>query len=85
MLRIPKKKGMLFFDGLYSLEEVDRDEDGSLSRIALLAEGKDNGQQAAIRKTIQIQGDGLVFRKEVRYAGTEEFFVRNEYLLKRSR
>ncbi len=45
--------------------------------------GRDNDREALIRHTYQIESGRLSIRKEVRYTGTTQFLLRNEYVWQR--
>ncbi|MFM8392817.1 MAG: hypothetical protein ACKOB4_02700 [Acidobacteriota bacterium] len=45
--------------------------------------GRDNDREALIRHTYQIETGRLSIRKEVRYSGTTQFLLRNEYVWQR--
>ena len=51
--------------------------------FVLETEGEDNGQKAEIRTTYSFNKNTFSNKKEVRYRGQSDFFVRNEYKLTR--
>ncbi|HNR15749.1 MAG TPA: hypothetical protein PKG90_03685 [Chitinophagaceae bacterium] len=51
--------------------------------VVLETEGEDNGQKAEIRTTYSFNKNTFSNKKEVRYRGQSDFFVRNEYKLTR--
>lgn len=51
--------------------------------LTLESEGKDNNQKASFRKVVEVSTSKITIEKMVRYAGTEEYFVRNNYLFGR--
>ncbi len=78
-IRSGESADIIRFDGEWKIvaREIDRGDRGA--RLVLERSGEDNNRPAHFRLTLRGDGDRLEFRKEVRYEGTDRFFVRNAY------
>lgn len=76
------KKKNIYYNGNW---EVVSFEAKSLEEwtLSLESEGKDNNQKASFKKIINVSPSKITIKKMVKYAGTEEYFVRNSYLFER--
>ena len=72
------------FDGSkYTVEHYDIDEDSGYWTLIMVTSGKDNYKSSTIRQSIIFEGEKLSLVKEVKYEGTQEFFIRNSYVFYR--
>ncbi len=61
-----------------------RDTTGGRLRLVVEREGDDNDRPATIRETLTATGDAWTLLKEIRYSGTDRFFERHTYALRRT-
>lgn len=52
--------------------------------LLLEMEGVDNNKSSTLRQEIKLENSKLMISKTVMYSGTESFFMRNQYRLKRT-
>ncbi|MFD0861769.1 hypothetical protein ACFQ1M_06090 [Sungkyunkwania multivorans] len=71
-----QKDGTFFNKGVVISKKYA--EDGSLE-FTTRSTGKDNGKPSTFYMTYRIGKDSLSYKKEVKYDGTEDRFVRNKY------
>lgn len=62
--------------------DVKREIDGTITIVAAL-NGKDNKKKAVLHFDYTFNSKSLIIRKRVKYEGTDQFFVRNSFRLKR--
>ncbi|HEX9951595.1 MAG TPA: S41 family peptidase, partial [Rubricoccaceae bacterium] len=69
--------------GDYEWTVVGRDTTGGRLQLVIEREGDDNDRPATIRETLTAGTDAWALLKEVRYTGTDAFFERHTYALRR--
>lgn len=76
------KKDRIYYNGYWDFVSEDL-VDLENWTLELKSEGKDNNRKASFKKLIEVSPSAISIKKLVKYEGTETFFVRNEYQLKR--
>lgn len=78
--RIGKKN--IYYNGNWKMDSFEAK---SLEQwtLFLKSEGKDNNRTASFKKIVEVSPNKITIKKMVKYEGTEEYFMRNSYLLER--
>ena len=80
--KIKLKKKQIVFSGDWDLGEA-KVQDMNNWEVEMSKEGLDNNLKANFLQIMRVSGDDILITKKVRYRGEEEYFMRNEYKLKR--
>ena len=76
------KKGKVYYSGIWELVDTKIT---SLNEwtVELKRSGKDNNRKAQFRQTIEVTAEKITVTKNVRYEGTDNFFMRNQYIFEK--
>lgn len=76
------KKKNIYYNGYWDVVSFEAK---SLEEwtLTLKSEGKDNNQKASFKKIVEVSPSKITIKKMVQYAGTDEYFVRNNYVFER--
>jgi hypothetical protein len=80
--KIKLKKKQIVFSGDWDLGE-SKVEDLNNWEVEMSKEGIDNNLKANFLQIMKVSADDILITKKVRYRGEEDYFMRNEYKLKR--
>ena len=80
-IKLGKNSSQFYMDGEWRVIDFQKTE--ANWKLMLEKVGKDNNRDAVIQQELQVSAVDLTIVKSVKYAGTDQFFVRNRYEFKR--